>query len=201
VATSIPWRDGAWTAPPEGVEEHPDGALQATAVAGSDAGVETYYGFTRDSAHALLVPAREGSGYEVSFRLDFTRQYDQAGLLISGDARTWIKAGVEITDGAPHAGAVVTTGAGSDWSVAPVPAWAGSIVTVRASLDRGAVILRARADTGRWQFLRLAPLPSGALRVGPYLAAPEGEGLEVTFLRFTKGPADPALHLDEAGPR
>ncbi|MFP5281895.1 MAG: DUF1349 domain-containing protein [Actinomycetes bacterium] len=198
--TTIAWRDGEWTRPPHRVVEGPDGTLQVAAEAGSDAWRDTYYGFRRESAHALLVSARKSSAYEVSFRLDYTRQYDQAGLMLVRDAQQWVKAGVEITDGSPHAGAVVTTPAGSDWSVAPAAAWAGTVVTLRASLDRGAVLLRARSEDGPWQFLRLAPLPPGALRVGPYLCAPEGEGLEVAFTAFRAGPADPDLHLDESSP-
>jgi regulation of enolase protein 1 (concanavalin A-like superfamily) len=199
VASLIPWRSGEWSHPPQRVDEQPDGALRVEAAAGSDAWLETYYGFSRDNAHALLVAAKRGSAYEVSLRLDFSRRYDQAGLLLARDGRRWIKAGIEITDDLPHAGAVVTTPDGSDWSVAPVPQWRGTTVTVRASLDRGAVILRARSEAEPWQFLRLAPLPAGGpLRVGPYLAAPEGPGLVVEFLEFGEFPADPGLHLDTA---
>lgn len=195
--TSIPWRAGEWSRPPQRVEELPDDTLRVVAVGGSDAWLDTYYGFTRDSAHALLVPAKKSAAYEVEFRAAFTRGYDQAGLMIVRDARHWIKAGIELTDGVPHAGAVVTAAAGSDWSLGPMPAWAGSPVAVRASLDRGAVIIRASCERGPWQLLRVAPLPSGgALRIGPYLCAPEGDGLEVTFTAFTEGPADPTLHLD-----
>jgi len=198
VAATIPWRAGEWTRPPAVVVEGAGQTLQVQAEAGSDAWRETYYGFVRDSAHALLILAKRSAAYQVTFGLDFTGLYEQAGLLITRDAEHWIKAGVEITDGAPHAGAVVATPTGSDWSVAPVPHWAGGLVTVRVSLDRGAVIVRARAGDGGWQFLRLAPLPSGgALRVGPYVCAPEGPGPTVTFAGFQEGPPDPGLHLNE----
>lgn len=194
--TSIPWRAGEWTRPPQQVDELRGEGLCVVAAGGSDAWLDTYYGFTKDSAHALLVPAKRSAAYEVEFRAAFARRYDQAGLMIVRDARHWIKAGIEVTEGLPHAGAVVTAAAGSDWSLAPVPDWAGSTVTVRASLDRGAVIIRARSVRSPWQLLRLAPLPGGgSLRIGPYLCAPEGDGLQVTFTAFTEGPADPALHL------
>lgn len=202
MSTPIPWRAGEWTRPPVRVAETADGTLQVAAEAGSDAWLDTYYGFSRDSAHALLVPAKKGAAYEVTFRLDYTRRYDQAGLVLVRDARHWIKAGVEITDGAPHAGAVVTGSTGSDWSAAPVPDWQDTAVSVRASLDRGAVIIRARSQDRPWQFLRLAPLPGGgALRVGPYVCAPEGPGLTVSFAGFREGPADSGLHLDEEAGR
>lgn len=196
VASPIPWETGQWTRPP--VEVLAAGsALVVEAAEGSDAWRDTYYGFVHDSAHALLVEARPPIAYEVSFRLDFTRTYDQAGLMVSAGPTAWIKAGVEVTDGVPHAGAVVTGPTGSDWSVAPVPSWSSSVVTVRASLDRDAVILRARAYDGPWQFLRLAPLPAGPLRIGPFVCAPEGPGLRVQLTRFAAGLPDPRLHLEE----
>ena len=60
---------------------------------------------------------------EVSFRLDFSAQFDQAGAFVRVDERTWTKAGVEVSDGEAQLGAVVTREF-SDWSVGPVPEWA-----------------------------------------------------------------------------
>jgi regulation of enolase protein 1 (concanavalin A-like superfamily) len=196
-AEQVPWNVGSWTQPPVSATVTADG-LVVEAREGSDAWLETYYGFTHDNEHALLVPARVPAGYEVTFLLNYRRRYDQAGIMIRSGSRQWIKAGVEITDGVPHAGAVVTNERGSDWSVAPVPDWTGTEVTVRASLDQGAVILRARSGSDPWQFLRLAPLPSGdELAIGPLICAPEGPGLTVTFSRFAIGACDPQLHLEE----
>jgi hypothetical protein len=79
-----------------------------------------------------------------------------------------------------------------------VPEWAGRDVTIRASLDRGAVVLRARVADEHWQFLRLAPLPAGSLQIGPYVCAPQRSGLSVALLRFTRTEQDPQLHLEEA---
>jgi regulation of enolase protein 1 (concanavalin A-like superfamily) len=196
-AESIRWADASWDHPPERQRETERGELEVEARAGSDAWLSTYYGFTHDDAHALQVPAVVPAGYQVTFRLDYGRLYDQAGIMISADSTHWIKSGVEISDGVPQIGAVVTDARGSDWSAAPVPDWAGQQVTVRASLDRDAVILRARAGNQRWQFVRLAPLPAGPLRIGPYLCGPQGPGHTVTFSAFTVGEADPQLHLED----
>lgn len=122
---------GEWFNPPPQVEQAEDGTLRVTAAEGSDAWQRTYYGFTPDSAHALLRPFTDGTALEVSLELDFGELYDQAGILVRSDATHWTKAGAEITDGRPHVGAVVTTDAGSDWSVAPVPEWSGGTVTIR----------------------------------------------------------------------
>jgi regulation of enolase protein 1 (concanavalin A-like superfamily) len=195
---SLDWAAGSWSHDPESAVAHPDGTLVVTATAGSDAWRTTYYGFVHESEHALLTPAEQPAGYEVDFTLDFEGNFDQAGLMIAAGPQEWIKTGVEVTDGAPHAGAVVTRGGLSDWSVLPVPEWTGRVVTIRASLDRDAVVIRARlaADPGSgWQLLRVAPLPTGGpLRIGPFVAAPETTGLTVTFHRFAVGPADESLH-------
>jgi regulation of enolase protein 1 (concanavalin A-like superfamily) len=193
----IPWDEAAWDHPPVAQQLTDDGGLRVEAMVGSDAWLSTFYGFTHSSAHALLVPARDPAGYEVTFVVGYQHLYDQAGIMISADDRHWIKAGVEISDGIPQVGAVVTGDAGSDWSAAPVPSWAGRSVTIRASLDRDAVLLRARVESEPWQFLRLAPSPTGRLRIGPYLCAPQEPGLSVTFSRFTVGDADRQLHLEE----
>lgn len=173
------------------------GNLEVEAAAGSDFWQETYYGFGRDSGHALLVPLRSqapAGSLEVTFRASFDQLYDQAGLMIRNSATEWIKAGVEISDGQPHVGAVVTHGR-SDWSLGPVPEWAGTDVTMRASWDRGAIIVRAKSADGPWRTVRVAPLPvDSSTLAGLYLCAPEREGLRVSFSRAVIGAPDVALH-------
>src|SRR5690606_41566187 len=44
----------------------------------------------------------------------------------------------------------------SDWSVAPVPGWAGRLVTVRASRAGDAVTVRARVDDEPFRLVRVA---------------------------------------------
>ncbi len=171
-------------------------ALLVAAVEGSDLWRTTSYGFIRDSGHALLVPFPEAAAVEVRFLVDFDRRFDQAGVLVRAGERSWIKAGVEVSDGEPQVGAVVTREV-SDWSVAPVPGWHGREVTVRASRSGDALTLRARADEQPWQLVRVAPLPTGApLLVGPYCCAPTRSGLVVRFLGAVITAADPSLHGD-----
>jgi regulation of enolase protein 1 (concanavalin A-like superfamily) len=194
---SLDWTAGSWSHDPESAVVRSDGSFVVVARPGSDAWLRTYYGFEHDSEHALLVPAQQPAAYEVDFDLDFDGNFDQAGLMVFSGPEEWTKTGVEFTDGAPHAGAVVTRGGRSDWSVLPVPDWAGRVVTIRASLDRDAVVVRARDADGdtSWQLLRVAPLPAGdRLLIGPFVAAPETVGLTVTFRRFAVGPADQSLH-------
>lgn len=190
------WASGEWFNPPPATVR--DGAaLIVTAARGSDFWQQTSYGFHRDSGHALLAPFSTGHAVEVSFVVDYGSRYDQAGVLVRVNALTWVKAGVEVSDGAPQLAAVVTLNGLSDWSMAPVPDWSGREVTLRASWAGDALTLRARAIDEPWRMLRLAPFPASASATsGPYCCAPERDGFTVRFTSWRTGDADAALHLD-----
>lgn len=191
--TQIKWADGSWTHAPVSASEE-DGALVVEAVEGSDAWRHTSYGFVHESEHALVVPFPQDQAMEVEIAVDFAEQFDQAGIFLRQDEEHWIKAGVEFADGLLQAGAVVTWPR-SDWSVAPVPAWNGHRVTVRASRTGDAVTLRARRDDEPWQFLRVVPVPETAeLTAGPLVCAPTRAGLSVRFLSWRLTDPDESLH-------
>jgi len=190
---ALAWGAGEWLNEPESWIDD-GGHLHVTARQGSDFWQVTSYGFRRDSGHALLHPLDQDSAIEVSFRADFSHLYDQAGVLLRVDESTWIKAGIEHTDGVPHLSAVVTRGF-SDWSTFPVPDWNGREVTIRMSRTGDAVTVRGRVDDEPRVMIRLAPLDSAAVATaGPFCAAPERAGLTVEFTRMRLGPSDPALH-------
>lgn len=186
-----------WTHPP--VRSELDGGnLLVEAAQGSDYWEKTYYGFQRDSGHALLVPITGDGALEVTFKSSFDGPYDQAGLMIRTDESHWIKAGVEFTDEEPHVGAVVTREY-SDWSQSAVPEWAHSDVTIRASWTGNSVVLRARREKEPWRTIRVAHLEiTGSTKAGLYLAAPERAGLTVSFSRVSFGPVDDDLHAQPA---
>jgi uncharacterized protein len=190
---TLDWQDGQWLNEPvatEGVGRD----LVVTAVQGSDLWRTTAYGFVHDSGHALLHALAPGEATEVSFVLDYGQQFDQAGVLLRSTEAAWLKAGVEISDGVAQVGAVVTHGL-SDWSVAPVPHWPGSLVTVRVSRGDDAVTVRAKGGTDSWRLVRVAPWPVDApTRAGPYCCAPTRSGLRVRFTNWSIGPADGSLH-------
>jgi regulation of enolase protein 1 (concanavalin A-like superfamily) len=130
---------------------------------------------------------------EVTFVLDYSGQFDQAGIIVYSDSQHWIKAGVESADGFPQVGAVVTS-VNSDWSLAPVPQWMGKQITVRASRTTDALTIRARCGEDD-QLIRLAPIdPSLSWSAGPHCASPVSQSLDVTFTRWARGDADLALH-------
>jgi regulation of enolase protein 1 (concanavalin A-like superfamily) len=191
--TDIPWTAGTWTSEPEAVRIHA-GGMDVTAREGSDAWRTTSYGFVHDTEHALLAPLPQGTAVEVAFDLDLAEQFDQAGVFVRVDAETWIKAGVERSDGEDGLGAVVTRGV-SDWSLAPVPGWSGRRVTIRASRSGDALTVRARVDDEPWRLVRVAPLdPDAVASAGPFCCAPTRAGFTARFASWRTGPADAALH-------
>ena len=190
---TVEWDEGTWLNPPVATDRAGQD-LVVTAVEGSDFWRTTAYGFVHDDGHALLRPCASGQAVEVSFRLDYDQQFDQAGVLVRADESTWIKAGVEISDGVAQVGAVVTHGV-SDWSVAPVPTWINSVVTVRVSRGDDAVTVRAKGAEDGWRLVRVAPWPVDAdTSAGPYCCAPTRSGLQVRFTGWTSGAADSELH-------
>jgi regulation of enolase protein 1 (concanavalin A-like superfamily) len=193
--TVIDWTSGTWTNAPAHWEVADDG-MRVTAAEGSDAWRITSYGFVHDTEHALLMSLAQGTAMEVSFHLDFSAQFDQAGLFVKVDDSTWIKAGVERSDGEDSLGAVVTRGV-SDWSLSPVPGWHGRLVTIRASRSGDALTVRARVDDEPWRLVRVAPLdPDSAVTAGPMCCAPSRAALIVHFTAWRTGPADTSLHPD-----
>jgi regulation of enolase protein 1 (concanavalin A-like superfamily) len=188
------WLDKAeWTNPPASLETDGDAAV-VTAHEGSDAWRVTSYGFLHDNEHAAIVPVGARWGLEVTFDLDFTEQFDQAGIFIRASEEEWIKAGVEISDGEAQVGAVVTHGF-SDWSVAPVPEWRGRSVTMRASRDGDAITVRARVDAEEWRLVRVAYLdPACDVAAGLFCCAPSRADLKVRFIRVEFGDPDESLH-------
>lgn len=183
----------SWTHEPEAAVLDGD-VLRVTAVEGSDAWRTTSYGFVHDSEHALVERIDGVFSVEVSFVLDYTEQFDQAGVFLRVDERNWIKAGVEVSDGTPQLGAVVTRDF-SDWSVAPVPEWVGRVVTMRVSRDGDAVTVRAWADDEQPRLVRVAYLdPDAAVSAGLLCAAPTRAGLTVSFTGYRVGAPDEALH-------
>jgi regulation of enolase protein 1 (concanavalin A-like superfamily) len=191
--TTVAWADGAWLHPPLGAateSEH----LVVAAAEGSDFWRTTSYGFVHDDGHGLLRPFAIGTAVEVTFQLDYDQQFDQAGVLVRADPRHWVKAGVEVVDGAPQLGAVVTHEV-SDWSARPVPDWGGVSVTIRVSRSGDALTVRARCAGADWQFVRLAPWPADLdALAGPYCCAPTRAGLRIRFTSWRVGPADERLH-------
>lgn len=196
MTTRIPWNAGRWTTPPTAVKEAGDD-LHVTCAPYSDAWRTTSYGFVHDTENALVAPLAHGRAVEVVFTADFSEQFDHAGLFIVAGPQTWVKAGVELSDGILQLGAVVTHGV-SDWSVSPVPEWRGKRVRVRASWSEDAVTIRAGLDGGELRFVRVLPWAPDLVTEAGLLACSPTRGSEepmtVRFHEWSGGLADTSLH-------
>ena len=185
---TVDWPSGTWLNPPLRTSTDA-GHLLVTAVEASDFWRTTAYGFVHDDGHGLLRPLESGRAIEVTFRLDYGRQFDQAGVLVRADEHHWLKAGVEVVDGAPQLGAVVTHDA-SDWSAQPVPAWQGDEVHYPG--EPCCRCTHRSCAARRW---RLAVRAPGAVATGAC-----GAGRTVLLCAVTRGPAG-ALHGLASGSR
>jgi uncharacterized protein len=194
----VDWSAGRWTREPVSSRLEGDD-LVVGAAEGSDYWRTTHYGFVHDDGHGLLAEWPADAAVEVTFDAStLTGLYDQAGILLFVGDEQWVKAGLEVSDGVLHLGAVVTNGV-SDWSMAPVPDWANQFVTIRASRSGELgddITLRARAETSGWRTLRVAPFPAAAASAGPMVCAPMRGDLEVRFTAWDLAPEDADLHED-----
>lgn len=190
------WQQGVWTHEPQSQSVVEEG-LMVEAVEGSDYWQRTMYGFQHDNGHALLAPWEKGEAVEVSFSLQgLTELYDQAGVMLWHGDKQWIKAGIEINDGVPLLGAVVTDDY-SDWSLSPVPEWMGENITLRASRINDAAVIRARTDHHPWRTVRVARFPyETSVQAGPFLCAPTRSGLQVHFTGWVSTSPDTDIHKD-----
>lgn len=190
------WEEGTWLNKP--LSSRVEGNfLKVTPEKRRDFWKKTLYGFEYEDGAALLADWDINTAVEVSFLLDsFTELYDQAGILLYHGTAQWIKTGVEYNDGIPQLSTVVTDGY-SDWSLTAVPEWAGEEVTLRASIIKDAVIIRARTSRHAWRTIRVARFPYAAgNQAGPFACSPTRDGLEVTFTQWSIRERDQDLHID-----
>jgi uncharacterized protein len=147
---------------------------------GTDFWRTTGYGYVHDNGHVYgdLLPG----DLDVSVRVrgTFENQYDQAGIMLRADDRTWLKTGVEFFEGRPRLSTVLTVGR-SSWMVADLPAGTDEI-TLRVSRRGDAVEVRYAAGDGAAELAALVFLPPDReMLAGIMCAAPEGAGFGVTF--------------------
>ena len=155
---------------------------------------KTFYGFVHDNGHFGYTEVTGDFSLELSFSAAYDALYDQAGLMVRFDPETWLKAGVEFTDGLQHLSVVVTRGA-SDWSVIPLYTPPDE-VRLRVTRLGKAMMLEYALDLGAFSMLRLAPLTDAPkLHVGVMCCSPKRAGFKVTFRNLKLGvPVSAELH-------
>ncbi|GMI15627.1 hypothetical protein TrLO_g15178 [Triparma laevis f. longispina] len=72
----------------------------------------------KHDAQTLLaqLPDDKEATFTMSFALLSRKQFDQTGIMVLVDNLTWVKAGIEFTDGSLRLSCVVTNDGFSDWS-------------------------------------------------------------------------------------
>ena len=158
--------------------------LSVTTGPASDFWRVTHYGFVRDNGHFFHRTMRGDFVAEVRVAGRYTHLYDQAGLMLRVDERTWLKCGLEFVDGVHNLSAVVTRDF-SDWSVLPL---SDPPTSFRIKVERRDVTVKIECGVERsdYQMLRLAYLSDAPeMQVGVMCASPEGPGFEVEFQGFS----------------
>lgn len=165
-----------------------DGRLVARSGAKTDFWQSTYYGFAHDNGHFLHRPWTGDLTAEASFTGAYETLYDQAGLMLRVHPTSWIKCGIELTDGAMHLSVVVTNGR-SDWSAQHITRTEAP-VGVRLTRMGDACFIQFRVGDEVWRMARLAFFPPepAEVQVGLTFCSPQREGFEARFDSFRVGP-------------
>ena len=171
-----------------------EGHLRVTTDPATDFWRETHYGFTRDTGHFFGCTTAGDFTAQLRVRAQYTALYDQAGIMVRIDERTWVKAGIERSDGQCLLSSVLTVER-SDWATAPYTHDPGDF-WLRATVLGGVLRLQVSADGLRWPLVRLAPFPAAkSYLVGPMCCTPKRAGLNVLFSEFHVGlPSGKDLH-------
>jgi len=143
----------------------------------------THYGFTVDDGPFLYETL--GGEFEVKVKItgDYKTRYDQMGLMLRIDEKTWLKSGVEFVNGKINISAVVTNER-SDWSVIELPNKPNFIwLKIVRKLD--AVVFFYSFNDKLYTMMRLAYFPNNKpVMVGMTAASPDGEGFDAVFENF-----------------
>lgn len=144
---------------------------------------------TRDSGHFYYQPVRGDFTATVRFSGAYTALYDQAGLMLRLDDKTWIKAGIELFEGVQQASVVVTRGM-SDWSVLPL-ADAPQALMLRLERHAHTVEVAYSVDGSVYTMLRQAYFPPEPdAMIGVMACSPTGTGFRAQFEDFTVTPRE-----------
>lgn len=160
-----------------------DGSLSMYVTPHTDFWRKTHYGFTVDDGPFYY--AQMGGEFEAEVKISgaYKTRFDQMGLMIRKDEKTWIKTGVEFVDETINLSAVVTH-ENSDWSVVELP-HKPEAVWIKAIRRLDAIEIRYSLDGKNFSMLRLAYFPDNTpVMVGLMAASPDGEGFQALFEDF-----------------
>lgn len=145
---------------------------------------KTHYGFTVDDGPFYYTHV--GGEFEVQVKItgDYKTRFDQMGLMIRKDEKTWIKTGVEFVNEAINISAVVTH-ENSDWSVVELKQKPQAI-WLKAIRRLDAIEIQYSLDGESFTMFRLAFFPDNTpVMVGLTAASPDGDGFMALFEDFS----------------
>jgi len=150
----------------------------------SDFWRKTHYGYSFDNGSFFYDTCNGDFEIIVKITGDYKTQYDQMGIMIRMDKKTWIKAGIEFVNDQMNVSSVVTHDY-SDWSMIKLESNPESI-WIKAIRKTDAVEIYYSLDNKSYQMMRLAYFPENkACLVGLMAASPKGEGYKALFKEFS----------------
>lgn len=223
------WSNGV---PTHTFEAH-GAALNVTPTPHLDYWSRTFYEplLVKHDAQTLLTPvaADVEATLTTAFTLKPRAQFDQAGIMVVVDETTWVKAGIEFTDGLPRLSCVVTNDGYSDWSTQMWPDWdaaalsstfygpllstsirvrvtkllPGSAQGPALAFEAAPWVEGATAESAApWLQIRIASLRSGEQpwRMGVFAISPiEAAGSSTRFHHVLLGPKREPVHSADPG--
>ncbi|MBW4565388.1 MAG: DUF1349 domain-containing protein [Mojavia pulchra JT2-VF2] len=157
--------------------------IYVNADAKTDFWQKTHYNFMRDNGNFYYQEVTGNFTVEVKVIGQYQALYDQAGLMIRENEKTWLKCGIEYVEGVQNVSAVVTRDY-SDWSVIPL-SQPPIALWMRVQRRSETVEVQYSLDGENNQMLRLAYLThTETVQVGLMCASPQGEGFLVAFEGF-----------------
>lgn len=162
----------------------------------------THYGFVRTNGHLLCRDVEGDFSAEVTLHAAFDTLYDQLGLMVRADDATWLKTGLEFSDGRALMSAVVTRDGWSDWSTSVADEREiRKGLRIRLTRHGDVVRVQRRDADGTWHLVRLGHLPlPPAAQVGVMCCSPERAGFRAVFSDLRIG-APIGRDLHDASPR
>lgn len=142
---------------------------------------KTHYDFICHNGHFYFEHLDGDFEMQVKITGNYRDLYDQAGLMLRYDDKTWIKCGIEYVSGVQQASVVVTRDY-SDWSVVPLRDNPISAYFKLAKMGN-AVEISCSYDGSLFEVIRLTYY-AGETDVGIMCASPHGKGFDVIFEDF-----------------
>ena len=214
------WNNGV----PQHSFEDGGSAVTITPTPNLDYWSRTFYEplLVKHDAQCLLTPvaADVEATLTTAFTLKPRAQFDQAGIMVLVNESTWVKAGIEFTDGSPRLSCVVTNDGYSDWSTQEWLDWdaAAQSTSIRVRVSKllpgsaqgPALVFEAApwvegataTSAAPWVQIRIASLRSGEQpwRMGLFAISPtEAQGSSSRFHHVVLGPKLKPVHSTDAG--